>query len=95
MAKADGTVTLEEIRVLAMESVWLNIPKERMDQLITESANMNQGDAISIVSTMSSEQKKHVSAFLAAVLFADKIPHPDEMKLWTFVCNMASIPYNY
>ena len=73
MVFADDNVTPEEMVVLASEFSRFGVPNDKFEQMLKDSDAMLPGDALGIVASLTTAQKKHVCGYLAAIMVADGI----------------------
>ena len=92
MLLADGKVHENEKKVLALEMVKFGVDEAKFEHLWNKALSMDAADAIIFVSNMNDEEKKHVTAFLAAVMASDGNIDNTELALWKLISTLASLP---
>ena len=94
MALADGKMTSEEKEVIKRDLSSFDIKIDTIDSIAMEhlADNMSGKELILTLSNMTTEQKKYVCGYLAAVMVADGEVDDSEQKLWTLLSLMADFP---
>ena len=92
MALADGKVEEMEKVAIAFELVKFGVPQEDAGNIIKNSQSMDFSDALAILATMTAEQKKYATGYLAAVMASDKDIDSTEVKLWQLICTLGNFP---
>lgn len=94
MATADGKVTDEERACIFLDLGTFGVPANSLQStLLEELADaMDSGKAVTIVAEMTTEEKKYVCGYMAAVMMADGDVDAKEQALWILVSTMASFP---
>ena len=92
MTFADGKVTDEEKLVLSMNTAsFLGSNEAAVTALLSLADSMEFGNAITILSSMSYEQKKYAMGYLVAIMAADGNIDESEMKLWALTCVLVGL----
>lgn len=92
ITRADGKIKNEEVAVQALELSLFGISDDATKGILNTAKALDYGHAISIVSTMTLEQKKHVTGFLAAVMASDGDIADSELEVWRLISTLASLP---
>lgn len=92
MLMADGKVHKNEKKIIATEMMRFGVDETKIEYLSNKAISMTAAVALTFISNMDEEEKKHVAAFLAAVMVADDDIDDKEKALWRFVTAQASLP---
>lgn len=92
MAQADGHVDQIEKVAIASELNDFGVNGEAAPAILAAAAVMDAAEAISILSSMTNEQKKYATGYLAAIMAADGEIADAEVKMWQLICTLASFP---
>jgi len=92
MIMADGRVDEKEKASLALEMVRFGVKEEQLAGLVVVAQAMDATEAISIISQLSSDEKKYVAAFLGALMAVDGDIDDTEMKLWQLTSTLCNLP---
>lgn len=92
MAQADGHVDDVEKTAIAFELTNFGVTGDDATSILAGAAAMSPADAISVLSAMSSEQKKYATGYLATIMASDGNIADAEVKLWQLICTLASFP---
>ena len=91
MVLADGKVTELEMGGLRSEQNRFGIRGNQIDKLLADAKAMPASNAISIISMLTSEEKRYVTAFLGALMAIDGVD-PAEMQLWILTSDLCGLP---
>ena len=92
IAIADGKVTKEETQMIVLEISRFGVDQDKA-RLISEIGDkMSYGDCCQVVSNMTAEEKKYVTAYLGTLICADGNIDDSEMKLWSLISAMCNLP---
>ena len=91
MVLADGKVTELEMGGLSSELNRFGIRGNQIDKLLADAKAMPASNAISIISMLTSEEKRYVTAFLGALMAIDGVD-PAEMQLWVLTSDLCGLP---
>ncbi|MBR1725671.1 MAG: tellurite resistance protein TerB [Muribaculaceae bacterium] len=91
MVLADGKVTELEMGGLRSELNRFGIRGNQIDKLLADAKAMPASNAISIISMLTSEEKRYVTAFLGALMAIDGVD-PAEMQLWILTSDLCGLP---
>lgn len=91
MVLADGKVTELEMGGLRSELNRFGIRGNQIDKLLADAKAMPASNAISIISMLTSEEKRYVTAFLGALMAIDGVD-PAEMQLWVLTSDLCGLP---
>lgn len=92
MAAADGRLADEENVAMCLELEKFGVKEDDLEKLFAIAQTMSNTEAITIISAMTDEQKKHASGFLAAIMVADGNIDISEAKLWALICVLGQLP---
>lgn len=92
MAAADGRIADEEKVALVMELANFGVSSDQAQGLLASAQAMDAGHAFSVLSTMSSEQKKYATGYLAVIMASDGEIADSEVKMWQLICTLSSFP---
>lgn len=90
MANADGKVEKNELTYIALEMVRFGVKDS--DSILEEAAGMEASTALAIVSNMTTEEKKYVTAYLGALMASDGNIDNKELALWKLVSTLCELP---
>ena len=91
MVLADGKVTELEMGGLRSELNRFGIRGNQIDKLLADAKAMPASNAISIISMLTSEEMRYVTAFLGALMAIDGVD-PAEMQLWVLTSDLCGLP---
>lgn len=90
LANADHEIADEEALIMADQ---FNIRTPNEAQIIMGKAlQMSSDEACSIVSKMSIEEKRYVTAFLGSIICADGIIRESEKRAWALITRFGNLP---
>lgn len=94
MAVADGKVTNDERVTIFADLASFGVASNSLQSTMLEKMadEMESTEAITIVANMTTEEKKYVCGYMAAVMAADGDIDAKEQALWTLVSTLASFP---
>ena len=92
MATADGKVTNEETAAISLELVKFGVTTNEVAMLLKTAQTMSPADALITISSMSNEQKKYATGYLAVIMASDGEIADSEVKLWQLICGLGSFP---
>ena len=92
MLLADGKVAEEEKEALGRELLSFGVKADNVVALLSKAQDMSFGEAIGVLSSMSEEQKKYATGFLAKVMVADGEIDDSELALWKLVSTLGGFP---
>ncbi|MGM9746585.1 MAG: TerB family tellurite resistance protein [Paludibacteraceae bacterium] len=94
MAAADGKVTNDERATIFTDLASFGVASNSLQSTMLEKMadEMEPTKAITIVANMTTEEKKYVCGYMAAVMVADGDIDATEQALWTLVSTLASFP---
>ena len=88
MADADGKIETREGVLIALQTSNWSLGTSVFDAAAALSADF----AMSILASMTTEQKKFVCGYLACISIADGSCSEKESVLWKLVCTLANFP---
>lgn len=92
MAAADGRFADEERIAIIMELANFGVSQNQAQSLLSAAQLMDAAEALSILSSMTNEQKKYATGYLAVIMASDGDIDPSEVKMWQVVCTLSSFP---
>lgn len=92
MALADGKVEEVEEAAIVFELLNFGVSKQDATRILKSSETMDVSDAFSILSSMSNEQKKYATGYLAVIMVSDNDIDDSEVKLWQLICTLCNFP---
>ena len=92
MANADGKVTQDETDVIVHEMARLGVAPNNAKLIAGIGEQMPYSECCQIVSNMTADEKKYVTAFLGTLICVDGDIDDSEMKLWAFISSMCDLP---
>lgn len=92
MAQADGHVDQNEQAAIAYELCNFGVDKGNAAVILAGAAAMDATDSLATIASMTTEQKKYATGYLAAIMAADGDISDAEVKLWQLICTLASFP---
>ena len=92
MTLADGKVTEEEKLAVSMELVSFGVQQLDGVIILSNAESMDYGVALAILSSMSDEQKKYATGYLATIMAIDGDVDDSEVKLWQLICTLGGFP---
>ena len=91
MVMADGKVTDLEMSGIKSELSRFGIRCNQIEKLLADAKAMPASDAITILSMLTNEEKRYVTAFLGSLMAIDGVD-PAEMKLWILTSELCGLP---
>ena len=92
MAAVDGKFADEEKAAITLGMAEFGLNKDMIIACLAVADEMNAGEALGILTSMNTEQKKYATGYLAAVMAADGDIADDEVKMWQLICTLAQFP---
>lgn len=92
VALSDGEVAQTEKAALAIELMKFGISGDEAAALLQTAGAIDGKDALIVVSMMSDIQKKYVAAFLAVIIAADGVVKSAEVRVWSLISSLCSLP---
>ena len=92
MANADGKITNEETQMIVLEMKRFGVDVNNARLIAEIGDKMPYGECCQIVSNMTAEEKKYVTAFLGTLICADGDVDDSEMKLWSLISTLCDLP---
>lgn len=92
MANADGKVTKEETQMIVLEMTRFGVDQNKGRIIGEIGEKMTYGECCQVVSNMTPEEKRYVTAFLGTLICADGDIDDSEMKLWSLISAMCDLP---
>lgn len=92
MAGADGNVAEEEKVLMAIELMRFGVDNEKTKIIGNEATNLTPAEACIIISKMTNEEKKYVTAYLGTMICADGKIEESELKTWALITSICGLP---
>ncbi len=92
MAIADGNVAEEERTLMALELVRFGVDENKAKVIIKEAEELTPAESCIIISKMTNEEKKYVTAYLGLLICADGKIEDSELKMWTLTTSLCDLP---
>lgn len=92
IGEADDYIATEEKRLLFNELNRFSALDD-LDYFLRSASKMSYSSAIETISDMPYSKKKYVSAFLAAMVVADREPDSSETRLWAKISRATDLPF--
>ncbi len=92
MANADGRVTIEEQTMIALELVRFDVQQEQLEKILKDAGSMTGSEANVIISSMTAQEKKYVTAFLGIIICSDGKIEDSELKMWSLISLLCDLP---
>ncbi|MBQ2882744.1 MAG: tellurite resistance protein TerB [Alphaproteobacteria bacterium] len=92
MAMADGKVTNDETHMIVNEMRRFGVSLNNAKLIEEIGVKMSHGECCQVVSNMTTEEKKYVTAFLGTLICIDGDIDDTEMKLWSLISAMCDLP---
>ena len=92
MANADNKITSEETLVIVNEMSRFGIDQNKGRLIGEMGANMSYVECCQVVSKMTAEEKRYVTAFLGTLICVDGDIKDSEMKLWSLMSALCDLP---
>ena len=92
MAGADGNVAEEEKVLMAIELMRFGVSSEKTKIIGNEATHLTPAEACIIISKMTNEEKKYVTAYLGTMICADGKIEESELKTWALITNICDLP---
>ena len=92
MAGADGNVSDEEKMLMAIELMRFGVDNEKTKVITNEATNLTPAEACIIISKMTNEEKKYVTAYLGTMICADGKIEESELRTWSLITNICDLP---
>ena len=92
MANADGKITNEETQMIVLDMKRFGVGLNNARLIAEIGDKMSYGECCQMVSNMTAEEKKYVTAFLGTLICADGDVDDSEMKLWSLISTLCDLP---
>ncbi|MBO7230751.1 MAG: TerB family tellurite resistance protein [Bacteroidaceae bacterium] len=92
VAGADGNVSNEETALMAIELIRFGVSEEKSQIIMKEGLALSPAEACVIISKMTNEEKKYVTAYLGTMICADGKIEDSEMKAWALISKICNLP---
>lgn len=92
MANADGHISEEEKTMMAVELLRFGVNENKASVITKEAATLTPVEACIIISKMTNEEKRYVTAYLGAMICADGKIENSEIKAWALISNLCNLP---
>ena len=92
MASADGNISNEETTLMAIELMRFGVSEEKSQIIMKEGLNLSPAEACIIISKMTNEEKRYVTAYLGTMICADGKIEDSEMRAWGLISKICNLP---
>ena len=92
MANADGKVSEEESAMMCLELLRFGVDQDKVKTLARLGDKMSNVEACKIVSNMTADEKKYVTAYLGTIICADGKIDDSELKTWALITALCDLP---
>ena len=92
MANADGKITETETAMIILELSRFGVDQNKAKRLMDIGCGMTYPEACQIISRMTSEEKRYVTAYLGAMICIDGDIDESETKLWSLITVLCDLP---
>ena len=92
IAASDGHISSEETSLMAIELMRFGVDEEKTKIISSKAANLDFAEACVIISKMTNEEKKYVTAYLGTIICADGKIEDSEIKTWALVTTICDLP---
>lgn len=92
MAAADGRFADEETIAIVMELANFGVSQNQAESLLVAAQLMDVSEAFSTLSSMTNEQKKYATGYLAVIMASDGDIADSEVKMWQLICTLSNFP---
>lgn len=92
MANADGKITKEETGMIFLELHRFGVDQAKAKLLAEIGDKMSYAEACQIVSRMTTQEKRYVTAYLGTLICADGDINDSELKLWSLITALCDLP---
>lgn len=92
IAGVDGNVAEEEKVLMAVELMRFGVSNEKTKIIGKEAANLNLTEACVIISKMTNDEKKYVTAYFGTMICADGNIEESELKTWSLISAVCDLP---
>ena len=92
IAASDGHISSEETALMAIELMRFGVDEEKTKIISSKAANLDFAEACVIISKMTNEEKKYVTAYLGTIICADGKIEDSEIKTWALVTTICDLP---
>ena len=92
VASADGNISDEETALMALELLRFGVSEEKSQIIMKEGLSLSPAEACIIISNMTSEEKRYVTAYLGVMICADGKIEDSEMKTWALTSKICNLP---
>ena len=92
VAGSDGNISTEETNLMALELLRFGVSEEKSQIIMKEGLKLSPPEACSIISKMTNEEKRYVTAYLGTMICADGKIEDAEMKTWTVISKLCNLP---
>ena len=92
VADSDGNISNEETALMALELVRFGVSEEKTKSIMVEALKLSPAEACVIISKMTSEEKKYITAYLGTIICADGKIENAEMRAWALISKICNLP---
>lgn len=92
MVQADGKVEESELKVLFGELANFGVPAEQAQLMMVAADAMEASEMFETLTNLSTEAKKYVAGYLAAIMISDNDIDDSEVNMWKLICTLSKFP---
>lgn len=92
IAGADGNISNEETALMALELLRFGVSEEKSQIITREASTLSPAEACIIISKMTSEEKRYVTAYLGTMICADGKIEDSEVRTWALISKICNLP---
>lgn len=92
MAASDGIIMDVEKGAIAFGVREFGIRPEEITEYAKSTTDMDNVQALAILSQLDINKKKYVAGYLATIMACDDVIDDSEVKLWQLICTLANFP---
>ena len=92
VASADGNTSEIEVKLMVGEIIRFGVSEEKSQIILRDAFNLSPAEACAIISKMTSEEKRYVTAYLGTMICADGKIEESELKVWVLISKICNLP---
>ncbi len=92
MVNADGKVEEKELTILFGELINFGVSQEQAVSMLASADAMEADEMFAVLTQLSTDAKKYVAGYFAAIMISDGDIDDSEVKMWQIICTLAKFP---
>lgn len=92
MASADGKFASEEKTMIFLHAESFGVEPQDFTSILEEAKSLKPEIALAAVTSMTSSQKRYVTAYLGTIIASDGDIDDAEIKLWGLISSLCDLP---